>query len=344
MVIDANMYWFEEELFEDEGLSEAFLSEIPQSYGTKGTLQTTANGARQIVIEKPSGYQNLNYVQGEYRLERMLADMDAAGVEQAILKMPGCQEWMSLATCKRFNDGMARYVQQSGGRLQALAVLPPQGTAACLAELDRCLAMGFKGVQLSAHYGKVYLDDPMFAPFFARLNELALTVYVHHTPIPVNYESLLDYDNLRRSYGRCVDQATAIGRELFSGFFDRYPNLKFVHSMLGGAWFGIAQLMAPHKPGGAQSVARFSESGGTYEKRLAENIFFETSHAQPWGKKQLECAVEVLGADHIIFGTSYPVRQEWLLGGPAFVRALDITEQEKENILFKNAQRLYHMK
>ena len=77
------------------------------------------------------------------------------------------------------------------------------------------------------------------------------------------------------------------------------------------------------------------------EEQFRNNVYFEMSHAQPWGKEQLECAVKVLGADHIIFGTSYPVRKEWLLEGPAFVRSLDITEEEKDLILGGNAQRLY---
>jgi predicted TIM-barrel fold metal-dependent hydrolase len=67
------------------------------------------------------------------------------------------------------------------------------------------------------------------------------------------------------------------------------------------------------------------------------------SHAQPWGKEQLECAVKVLGADHIIFGTSYPVRKEWLTGGPEFVRSLDITVEEKALILHENAEKIYHL-
>ena len=63
----------------------------------------------------------------------------------------------------------------------------------------------------------------------------------------------------------------------------------------------------------------------------------------PGGKDQLECAVKVLGADHILFGTSYPVRPVWLLEGADFVRGLDITEEEKELILHENAKQLYHL-
>ena len=50
-----------------------------------------------------------------------------------------------------------------------------------------------------------------------------------------------------------------------------------------------------------------------------------------------------MGDDHILFGTSYPVRPVWLLEGAEFVRNLDITEEEKELILHQNAERLYHL-
>ena len=54
--------------------------------------------------------------------------------------------------------------------------------------------------------------------------------------------------------------------------------------------------------------------------------------------------VKVLGADHIIYGSSYPVRSEWLTDGPDFVKQLDISSEAKELILEGNAKRLYHIK
>ena len=113
-------------------------------------------------------------------------------------------------------------------------------------------------------------------------------------------------------------------------------------SMLGGGFFALAPMMMPHKPA-ADTVNRFSNANTNVEQQLKDNIYFEISHAQPWGKAQLECAVRVLGADHIVFGTSYPVRRPWLLEGPDFIRDLDITEEEKALILYKNAERLYHL-
>ncbi|MBQ9196015.1 MAG: amidohydrolase [Clostridia bacterium] len=344
-VIDANLYWFPEELFTNQDLSEQFLSEIPIQYGIKGYLKENKDsGLRQYVIEKPVGSENLNYVQGDYVLEKQLSDMDKAGIDKAVLKLSCQQEWMGLDMCRQFNDGMAEHVKQSKGRMAGLGVVPPQGTPAVFKEIDRCLdALHFGGLQLSAHYGNLYLDDEAFAPFFAYLNERKATCYVHHVPVPVQYDSLTAYTNLRRSYGRCIDQATAIGRELFSGFFTKYPNVKLVHSMLGGGFFAYASLWFPKKPRVQEAVSRFKDDNELVVEQLKNNIFFEMSHAQPWGKEQLECAVKTLGADHILFGSSFPVRPVWLLEGADFVRNLDISEEEKELILHGNAERLYHL-
>ncbi len=343
MIIDANMYWFPEEVFTDENLMHKFLSEIPATSGVYGyETINEKNKLKQIVLEKPKGCQNLNYAQGDYFLEKQLADMDQAGVDKAVLKLPGCQEWLPLDLCQQFNDGMARHAKRSNGRMTALAVVPPWGTPENLHELARCRhELGMSGVQLSAHYGTYYLDHEIFAPFFQKLNEMETSVYVHHSPLPIQYDSLIDYNNLRRQYGRCVDQTTAVGRELFSGFFDKYPHLKLIHSMLGGGFFTYMNMMLPHTPKKDEKVSRFDAANDSLQKHLENNLFFEMSQAQSWGKAQLECAVSVMGADHILFGSSYPVRPEWLLEGAAFVKQLNVSDTEKDLMLYKNAEKLY---
>lgn len=345
MIIDANMYWMPKNLFTDQSLLEKFIR-MSCDYGVHAyEQQIEETGKSQIVIEKPEGYQNLNYVQGQYEMIAQLRDMDEAGVEQAILKVPGCQEWMDLELCKQFNDGMAEHVRLGRGRFHGLAVLPPLGTKECLAELERCVnELGMTGVQLSAHYGKRYLDHEDFRPFFEKMNELQLTAYIHHTSLPIQYDFIYDYNNLRRSYGRCADQAIAVGRELFSGMFEEIPHVKFVHSMLGGAFFAFMNLMFPKKTPKKDVVERFKVDTEKMKGYLKNNIFFEMSHAEPWGAVALECAIKLLGADHIIFGTSYPVKPEWLLHGPAFVRSLDIDSNDAALILGGNAKRVYKLK
>ncbi len=345
MIIDANLYWFPEEMFSDEALCERFLSEVPRAYGMKAWLkQNPDSGKKQFVIEKPVGSENLNYIEGDYILEKQLADMDEAGVDHAVLKLSCQQEWMGLDMCRYMNDRVAEHAARSGGRMTALGVVPPVADSAVFREIDRCLdELHMHGFQMSAHYGNLYLDDEAFAPLFRYLNECKVTIYVHHSPVPVQYDSLTAYTNLRRSYGRCVDQCTAIGREIFSGFFEKYPNLKLVHSMLGGGFFAFTSLWFPKKPKTADAANRFQDTGDEIRKYLTENLFFEMSHAAPWGKEALECAVRNLGAEHVIFGSSYPVRRQWLTEGADFVRSLAISEEGKALVLGGNAQRLYHI-
>lgn len=346
MIIDANMYWVPEELFTEESLQEEFLRCIPEAYGVSARCEKIAGTEKkQIIIEEPKGSQNLNYIQGEYRADKQLQDMDKAGVQKAVLKVPCAHAWLSLEMCRKFNDGMAEHVKNGSGRFAALAAVPPHGGKEAVYELERCVKeLGMTGIQLSSHYGNKYLDDEIFRPFFRKVNELKLPVYVHHSPIPVDHGSICDYNNLRRSYGRCMDQTIAISREVFSGMFDELPDVRLVHSMLGGAFFAYLNSMFRRTPPAQKDMAnRFVTDTDRFCDQIRDNIYYELSHAQPWGKDLLECAVKILGADHILFGSSYPVRTEWLTEGAAFVRKLDISEKEKRMILGENAEKIYHL-
>ena len=132
---------------------------------------------------------------------------------------------------------------------------------------------------------------------------------------------------------------TAVSREIFSGMFDELPNLKMVHSMLGGAYYAFAAMFFPTDSGGG----RFQAGRADIKEQFRKHIYFELSHSQPWGKENLELAVRLLGADHMIYGSSYPVKKIWLTGGPWFVADLDITDEEKEMILSRTAANIYKL-
>lgn len=337
-VIDTNVYWLPEELFTDESLRNEFIRAVPQEYDCKAIAYELEDGRKAIRIEKPVGCENLNYFQGDYKLENQLQKLDEAGVSKAVMKLPGAAEWLTLSLAKKFNDMQYDFAKASHGRMIPLACVPLSDDAEVLAELDRCInELHFHGVQVSAHYGNFYLDDARFRGFFRHVNDLKIPVYVHHTPVPVDCGSLLAYNNLRRSFGRCQDQITAIGRELFSGMFAELPNVKMIHSMLGGGYFTYKEMLMPRDSGGG----RFDTNTDAIRKYLKDNIYFEMSHAQPWGKTNLEAAVKILGADHILYGSSYPVKEVWLTGGPTFVESLDVTEEEKEQMLHTNAEEIY---
>lgn len=346
MIIDINMHALPEYLFQDEAILESFLHIAPKAYGEHARLCVVpGTGKKQIVIEKPRGYENLNFSQNAVDPKARIEIMDKAGLDKAILRTPCWQEWLTLEMCQQVNDCMFKTVNQHPDRLLALATVPPWGNKGCLNELERCIKqLGFVGVEMAAHYGNLYLDDEIFRPYFKKINALNIPIVVHHTPLPVEYKTLYEYTNMRRSIGRCIDQLIAVNRELFSGLFEECPNLKIIHTMLGGAFFAFTEQIAPRKSGLKEEVERFDPAAQKVRNYLKNNLFFDITTPTAWSKPQLECAITEMGAEHILYGSSYPVRMDWVLNGVEYVKSLDISEKEKELIFSGNAKRLFNLK
>jgi uncharacterized protein len=345
-VVDINIHHLPEDLFTNEVILNGFLDSAPRGFGEIASVITMENGKKQLILEKPKGFQNLNYVEGDYSVESKLAAMDEAGVDYGIMRVPVWQEWLGLDTCKAVNDNAADIVKRSNGRLFATACVPPWGGKENIYELERCVGdLGAVGVQLACHYGQLYLDDEVFAPYLKVIEKLDIPVVVHHTPLPVEYKSVLDYTNLRREFGRITDQATAVGRELFSGMFDRMPGLRFIHTMLGGNWFANTELLTPHASPKAEAMQRLDPTGGEKIKQYMENnIFFDLTHPHSWGKHQVEAALKINGADHYLFGSSFPVFYGWMGQGVEFVKnELEISDTDRELVFAGNAKRLFNL-
>ena len=253
-VVDINIHHLPEDLFTNPKILNGFLDSAPRGFGEIARVITMDNGKKQLILEKPAGYQNLNYVEGDYSAEAKLAAMDDAGVDYGVMRVPVWQEWLDLETCKAVNDNASEIVKRSDGRLFATACVPPWGGKENIYELERCVEeLGAVGVQLACHYGQLYLDDEVFEPYLKVLDKLDIPVIVHHTPLPVEWRSVIDYTNLRREYGRIMDQGIAVGRELFSGMFDKLPGPALhPHDVR-------RQLVREHR---AADAARVEQEGG----------------------------------------------------------------------------------
>lgn len=345
-VVDINIHHLPEDLFTNEAILNGFLGSAPRGFGEIARVIEMDSGKKQLILEKPAGYQNLNYVEGDYSAEAKLAAMDEAGVDYGIMRVPVWQEWLGLETCRAVNDNAADIVSRSNGRLFATACVPPWGGKENVYELERAVGdLGAVGVQLACHYGQLYLDDPVFEPYLKVIEKLDIPVIVHHTPLPVEWRSVIDYTNLRREYGRIIDQGIAVGRELFSGMFDRMPGLRFVHTMFGGNWFANTALLTPHATTKAEAMQRLDPTGGEKIKQyLEENIYFDMTHPHSWGKDQVEAAIKINGADHYMFGSSFPVFYSWMSQGVEFLQnEIELSDADREAVLYGNAKRLFNL-
>ena len=345
MIIDIDMHWHPEKVFSDESLLNDYLRCTRASGQQVEMTNIPGTNTQQMVVSQPKGYVNLNLADVVVGAESRVKAMDEAGVDKAILRICCFQQWMNLELMKKVNDLMAEYIKQFPGRFLGTAAAPPWGDRDSLDELKRCIYdLGFVGVLCASHYGTRYLDEEEFRPYFREINKLGVPILVHHTPLPVDYSSILKYSNVRRLYGRIQEQATGTLRIIFSDLLDECPNLIFIPTQMAGAFFAYTTMVAPVDTGAKEDVKRFDDVTEKLRGRLKKNIYFNISTPTGWSKAHLECAVKELGADHILFGSSFPVMREWLTKGVDHINSLNVSDKDKALILGENAMRLFNIK
>src|SRR3989304_6871405 len=115
--------------------------------------------------------------------------------------------------------------------------MPMNNLDATLEELDRSIThLGATGIQIFSNVCGRPLDGPEFQPLFARMAELNLPIWLH----PSRGYRFSDAQTETRSrydfwwvFGWPYETTVAMGRLVFSGIFDRHPNLMIITHHLG---------------------------------------------------------------------------------------------------------------
>jgi aminocarboxymuconate-semialdehyde decarboxylase len=257
---------------------------------------------------------------------------------------------------KLANDEMAAIVQQHPDRFPGfVAQLPMNNPGAALREIDRAITeLGATGVQVFTNVAGRALDHPEFQPIFERMAQFDLPIWLH----PTRGDTFPDYLDEQRSeydlwwaFGWPYESAVAMGRLLFSGVFDRHPELKIIVHHLGG--------MVPHFAGrvggGLDQLGKrtdnAADAAARSKLRKAPIEYFRMFYGDTalFGPSApIECGLEFFGVDRVLFGTDMPFDPE---GGPGFVRdtiaAVDrirVSDAQREQIYEGNARRLLRLK
>lgn len=173
-------------------------------------------------------------------------DQDVDGVELEIL-YPGFFSMFSMrnielliALQKNYNDWLHDFCGASGGRLYGLAALPVQDPAAALEELDRVIAMGYKGaiIPSNAPKGRRYCEDD-YEPIWARAEEAGIPVSFHvgcssHNPGWVKEFATADSIAMYGNTAALI-QPTLIDF-MCRGICEKHPALKIVVAEFNAGW------------------------------------------------------------------------------------------------------------
>jgi predicted TIM-barrel fold metal-dependent hydrolase len=231
------------------------------------------------------------------RIEEQIKAMNRAGVDQAALHVGVWLDWVDLKAARLINDKMAEITSQHPGRIIPLAHVPPLEPDG-QKELRRAVVeLGCKGVGINTHIGGILLDDERLYPFYKTVSELDIPILVHPAAeIPLAHPHGMEQFNLTRNLGRAFDTTINIVRLMLSGTLDRFPNLRFVFSHMGGAFFALKNRLNP---------AHFDKRAKGFFDKYKRRIFIDT--APPfWSPEEIRFAVHMMGESQVLMGSDFP--------------------------------------
>jgi 2,3-dihydroxybenzoate decarboxylase len=178
--------------------------------------------------------------------EKRLAGMDASGIDIAILSLtvPGVQGVLdrgeASARARAVNDFLAGEVSKHPDRFAGFASIALQDPVEAAKELERCMTrLGFKGAMINGYTntdsgnGAEYLDEERILPFWEAAAALHAPVYLHPRP-PLDQRSYEGHPELiGATWGFAPETATHALRLVYSGLFDRLPDLTVILGHLG---------------------------------------------------------------------------------------------------------------
>jgi predicted TIM-barrel fold metal-dependent hydrolase len=278
--------------------------------------------------------------------DERLRVMDEAGIGIQVLSVvaPGSQQVPAedaVDLSRQLNDRCAEAVSAHPDRFNALANLPTQDPAAAIVEAKRAITeLGFCGVVLNGHTHGQFLDAPQFDELLAAIAELDVPIYLHPTYPPQQVADVY-FAGLPEQTGRALATAAwgwhaetglHVLRLAATGVFDRHPTLQVVVGHMGeNLPFSLmrADAVLGKADPGAKSVA---------------DVVREHVHITICGyitTPPLLCALQVFGADRIMFSSDYP------FGDPVehskFLAEAPISPVDRDKIGYRNAQQLFRL-
>jgi aminocarboxymuconate-semialdehyde decarboxylase len=270
-------------------------------------------------------------------LKQRLADMDAQGVSmQAISLTTPMVSWadadLSQKLSRTWNDAASEAHKAYPTRLVALMILPMLDPDHAIDELNRAAELpGIRGVYMGTNINNRDLDDPLFEPIFAKIEQVGLPVFLHPLQTVGGERTKPWY--LSNLLGNPFDAAIAGCHLIFGGVLDRHPKLQISLPHGGGA----LPMLIGRADHGAQVRAEIKQlhlpqPPSAYMQRFTYDTIV---HSKP----VMEFLIQEVGAERIMLGSDYcfdmgyehPVE---------FLEQINISSPKRKMILGENAAKL----
>ncbi len=306
-----------------------------KSPSSKSVVKVTYDAEGNPCVHYPGDYNIL--VRGHRDIEYRQRVLDEHGVTTQVLTFttPGVHveaPEIAVPWARTINDAFARVIRERAGRFTALATLPLNDPAASVAELERAMTtLALPGAMVFSNVNHVALADERFEPLWKKANELKAVIYIHPTD-PAGVEAMLDYW-LMPLVGFLFDTTLAASKLVFSGVVDRYPDIRWVLTHMGGAIPYLAERLDRGYRAFAECRAHITRPPSEYLREF----YFDTVNFTP---AAVRLALDFAGEQRILAGSDYPHQIGSIPLMIQTIEEMDLSSSVKEKIRFGNSARL----
>lgn len=278
-------------------------------------------------------------------LQPLLAQMDGRGIDIVLFspRASGMGHDIGDLTVSRHwsetnNDLIARACNLFPQRLVPVCQLPQSTDSRpedWVAELDRCVDMGFVGCNINPDVSggidppTPSLGRPWWTPLFELMEELGVPAMIHASACrhPAHHVNGSHY--IMQDYSAVVELCA-------SEVFTRFPDLK---------------LIIPHGGGGVPFQFQRHRSLHLYQglppfEECIRRLFFDSA---VYDQDSLEMLIRKVGIDNVMFGSEMfgtanvrdPLRDTLFDDIVDMIRAIGLSDGELEQVMFGNALKVF---
>jgi len=253
---------------------------------------------------KITGINFALWISAEERIEHM--DKNRIDVEILSLSAPNvyfADRSLSLDLAQMTNDFVAGLSRKYPDRFVGVASLPMLHMEEALNELHRAIEhLGLRGIVLGSNINGKRPDAQEFDPLFSEIERMRQPILIH--PMPQAGEPSLAEYKLAAILSLPFETTVCVTRMIYAGVFDRHPGLRLLLPHLGGA----LPFLSTRIDLGFKSYRECRENVSKPPSNYLREFYYDT--AVSFGKPSLLCASELIGMEHILFGTDYPFQRD----------------------------------
>jgi aminocarboxymuconate-semialdehyde decarboxylase len=206
-------------------------------YGSFVTMEHYCPGCARMMV---NGKVFREVEENTWSAEARLHECDTAHVHYQVLSTVPVMfcYWAKAAdaldVARYLNDHLADVVRRHPNRFMGLGTVPLQDPQLAITELERCMQLGLRGVQIGSNVNGQNLSDPHFFAFFEACQHLGAAVFVH--PWDMMGEAQTKQYWLPWLVGMPAETTRAICSLIFGGVFERLPKLRVAFAHGGGSF------------------------------------------------------------------------------------------------------------